>query len=105
MTAAHIWAIPQKVREDGDRLESKDLWQMMETREVGGDCEKLEQGSGLCMMGPCVLYWMRMPETVESESKFPRSCWLRLNGMIVVVLQEQAYADSSFARRCLCELY
>ena len=48
-----------------------------------------------------------MLETFESgsESKSPRNCWLRLNGMIVVVLQVQACADSSIAHRYLCELY
>ena len=105
MTAVHIWAIPQKVTEDGDRSESMGWWQTTETREVGEDCEKLERDSVLCMRGLCVSCWMRMLETVESGSKSLRSYWLRLNGMIVAVLQVQACADSSIAHHCLCVLY
>ncbi len=78
---------------------------MMVTQAAGEDCERLEQDSGLCMMGLCVLYWMKTPGTVESESKSPRSCWLKLNGTIVVVLRVQAYEGSSVAHRCPCELY
>lgn len=77
---------------------------MTVTPEAGGDCERLEQGNGLYMMGLCALCWMRMLGTVVSESKSPRNCWLRLNGMIVAVLRVQAHADSSTAHRCLCEL-
>ena len=72
--------------------------------EAGEDCERPEQDNGLYMMGLRELYWMRMLETVGSESKSPRNCWLRLNGMIVAVLRVQVYVDSSIAHRCLCEL-
>ena len=77
----------------------------MGTPEAGVDCERLGQDNELNMMDLCVLYWMRMLGTVGSESKSPRSCWLRLNGMIVAVLLVQVHADSSIAHRCLCELY
>lgn len=45
--------------------------------EAGEDCEKLEQGSGLCMMDLCGLYSMRMLGTVVSESKSLKNCLLR----------------------------
>ncbi len=45
-----------------------------------------------------------MLEIAGSESKSPRNCWLRSNGMIVAVLRGQEYADSLIAHRCLCEL-
>ena len=76
----------------------------MVTPEAGEDCERLEQDSGLCMMDPRALCLMTMAETAESENKSLRSCWLRLNEMIVVVLRAPGYADSSIVRRCLCEL-
>lgn len=77
---------------------------MTVTPEADEDYERLEQDNGLNMMGLCALYWMRMLETVGSESKSPRNCWLRLNGMIVVALRVQVYADSSIVHRYLCEL-
>lgn len=78
---------------------------MTVTLEAGEDCERLERGNGLCMMGLCALYWMRMLRTVVIASKSPRNYWSRLNGTIVAVWRVQVHADSSIAHRCLCELY
>ena len=77
---------------------------MTATPEAGEGCERLEQDSGLCMMGPCAWYWTRMPEIAESENRSPKSCWLRLNATTVVVLRAQVYVGSSIVHRCLCEL-
>ena len=76
----------------------------MVTPEAGEDCEKLEPGSGLSMMGLCALYWMRMRETVGTENKSLKSYWLRLSETTGVVLRVQAHAGFSTAHRCLCEL-
>lgn len=101
----HIWVIPQRANEDFDYLESMGWLRMTVTPEAGEDCEMLEQDNGLCMMGPCALYWMRMLRTAGIESKSLRSCWSRLNGTIVAVLRVQVRVDSSIAHRCLYELY
>ena len=77
---------------------------MTVTPEAGEHYEKLEQDSGPCKKGPCVLCWKRMPETAESENKSRRSCWLKLNETIAVVLRAQVCAGSSTVHRCLCEL-
>ena len=76
----------------------------MVTPEAGEDCERLERDNGLYTTGLCALYWMRMLEIVGSESKSPRNCWLRSNGMTEAFLRGQEYADSLTAHRCLCEL-
>ena len=104
VTAVHIWAIRQRVNEDGDRLGSRDWWDIVVTLGADGDCERPEQDNGLNMMGLCVLYWMRMLGTVGNESKSPRNCWSKLNGTIVGVLRVQGYVDFSVAHRYLCEL-
>ena len=78
---------------------------MTVTPEAGEDCEMPEQDNGLCMMGPCASYWMRMLRTAGIESKSQRSCWSRLNGTIVAVSRGQVRADSLIAHRYLYELY
>lgn len=63
------------MNEEGDRSESRDWWRMTVTPEAGEHYEKLEQDSGPCKKGPCVLCWKRMPESAESENKSRRSYW------------------------------